>query len=372
MFRFYPIALLFGVLIQLDCKAQISEAFPASTVSYKVVQDDPKDLNHLWIHVQPFTVDAMQMNTAIGSGLEITYLPISKLELHGGIRGNVIDAFDMQRAAATRNASITTQESKREVGKMVLTNSFSRFYAAEVGGTYAINDKIIDGTTKIILADQAITNNTNFTEKIEVNAKIRQIIGARIGFNTMASTVGLQNAINDQNILLKGNQGTEINNGGTKSANGFKTANNANLLYSNFSSTGFYLGGSLQRIKNIAIKTERNGILANNLIMTYYADLLINPWTRLENLEAQNVGKSGSETFDVSPIKLNKIGGRAGFELRYNQASLISIGAEIGYRPSISNEGLYGVIKLSFPAFSFGSTEQKVATNVGKTQSLSQ
>jgi hypothetical protein len=371
MFRFY-IIVLFSCIASTSVKAQIEEAFPASTVSYKVVQDDPKDLNHLWIHIQPFTVDAMRMNTAIGSGLDITYLPIPKLELKGGIRGNLINAFDLQRAAANRNASITTQESKREQGKMVLTNSFSRFYNAEIVGTYAFLDVLKDGTSKIILADQAIPGNTAMVEKIEVNAKVRQIIGARLGFNTMATTASLQNALEDQNVVLKGDKGTIIDPKGTSTTNGFRTANNNNLLYSNFSSTGIYLGASIQKIKNVTIKTERNGILANNTILTYYADLILNPWTSLENIEARNVGKEGSETFDSSPLKLNKFGGRAGFELRYNQASLISIGAEVGYRPSISGQGTYAVLKLSFPTFSFGASSQKVATNVGKTQSLSQ
>ena len=371
MFRFYT-TVLFTICFFLNGNAQIEEAFPASTVSYKVVQDDPKDLNHLWIHIQPFTVDAMRMNTAIGSGLDITYLPVPKLELKGGIRGNLIDAFDLQRAAANKNAFITTQESKREQGKMILTNSFARFYSAEIGGTYSVHDVLKDGTSKIILADQAIPGNTAMVDKIEVNAKVRQIIGARLGFNTMTTTASLQNAMEDQQVVLKGDKGTVIDPKGTSSPNGFKTAGNNNLLYSNFFSSGIYVGVSLQKIKNITIKTDRNGILANNTILTYYADLILNPWTSLQNIEARNVGKDGSETFDSSPLKLNKVGGRAGFELRYNQASLISVGAEVGYRPSISGQGMYAVLKLSFPTFSFGASSQKVATNVGKSQSLSQ
>jgi len=372
MFRFYYILIFAFISTLPESSAQIEEAFPLSTVSYKVVQDDPKDLNHLWIHIQPLTVDALQMNTVIGTGLDITYVPFPKLELKGGIRGNLIDAFDLQRASANRNASIKTQESKREQGSMILTNSFSRFFTTELGGTYALSDKLLDGTTKIILADQAIPDKTAMVEKIEINAKIRQILGARLGVNSMASTVAVQQAIEDQSLSLKGDQGTILNSKGTLSSNGFKTDINNNLLFSNFSSTGFYLGASLQRIKNVSIKTERQGILSDNKIITYYADLFINPWTKLEDIQARNVGKTGSETFDVSPIKLNKIGGRAGFELRYNQASLISIGAEIGYRPAISSQGMYAMLKLSFPTFSFGSSHQKVATNVGSNQSLSQ
>ena len=371
MQRFYAVIFLTMIGIH-NIKAQVSEAFPASTVTYKVVLDDPKDLNNLWIHIQPVTLDIMQMNSVIGSGLDVTYVPVSKLELKGGVRGNLVDAFDIQRFAANKNSFITTQESKREQGKMVVTNNFSRFFAAEIGGTYAIKDMIKDGSSKIILAEQAIPGNTTMPEKIEVNAKVRKIFGARLGLNSMASTVAVQKALKDQSVDLKGDKGTIISNQGTSSPSGFKTADNNNLLYSNFASTGIYLGASFQTIKNIAIKTDRNGILAQNSILTFYGDLIINPWTRVEDIQAKNVGKEGSETFNASPIKVNKIGARAGFELRYNQSSLISVGGELGYRPAISGQGLYAQLKISFPCFSFGNSQQKVATNVGKTQSLSQ
>ena len=80
MQRFYAVIFLTMIGIH-NIKAQVSEAFPASTVTYKVVLDDPKDLNNLWIHIQPVTLDIMQMNSVIGLGLDVTYVPDSKLEL---------------------------------------------------------------------------------------------------------------------------------------------------------------------------------------------------------------------------------------------------------------------------------------------------
>lgn len=352
--------------------AQLDAAFPSQSVNYKVISDDPKDLNHLWVHVQPLTIDAMQMNMAIGSGIEVTYLPSNRFEIKGGIRGNLINALDFQRFSSSQGAAITWQETKREQSQMVVNNSFSRFYSFEVGGMYIFKDSDRQGASKIILNDNPVPGNTGFSEMIEVDSKIRQVFGARLGISSMASTVSLRNAIDNQNVTLKGDQGTVLSKYGTQTSNGFSTSGNNNQLFSNFTSTGFYLGAAMQRIKNISIKSDRQGILSNNSIFSVYADLMFNPFTNLEDIKTRWTSKPVNETFSTSNISLSKFGGRVGAEVRYNQASFISLGAEIGYRPSIEGEGFYGLIKLSIPTFSFGSTRSKVATNVGKNQSLTQ
>ena len=371
MRNLFPAFALFILLSPL-ANAQVDVAFPSQSVNYKIVQDDPKDLNHLWIKVQPLTVDLMQMNAAVGSGLEVTYLPKPGLQIDGGIRGNLINAFDIQRTAAKNNASITTQASKREQNEMVVTNLFSRFFAFEVGAMYAFKDENKDGASKIVLGDNAVPGNTAFPEVIEVNAKSREIWNARLGVSSLTTTVSLQNAIEKQEVTVEGSNGTKLTKEGSTSANGFKTSSNTNEPFSNFSATGFYAGAAFQKIKNISIKTDRQGIVSNNSILTLYADVMFAPWTTLEDMHARMVGQSTEETFNVSPIKINRLGGRIGAEVRYNQASFVAVGAEIGYRPSIQGEGMYAVVKLSIPAFSFGATKSKISTNVGQNQSLTQ
>ncbi len=367
----YRICLTLFSVASFPAFSQLESSYPSQAVSYKVLQDDPGDLNNLWLHVQPLTVDVMQMNAVVGSGLEVRYLPIPKLELQGGVRGNFINSFDFQRNSALQGASITTQESKREQGKMVITNSFSRFYNVEIGGFYHILDDVKDGSSKIILTDQAVPDKISFPDVIDVNAKSRQILGARLGFSSLGTTVSVKNALKNQNVTLKGDQGTVLSAAGTSSSNGFKTEFNNNSLYSSFHSTGFYIGAGFQRIKNLSIKTDKQGIVSNNSILSVYADLMFNPWTNLASIQAQQVSGTGKEKFDLSPLSLNKFGGRAGFEIRYNQASFVSVGAEIGYRPSIQGQGFYGLFKLSIPTFSFGMGQRKVANNIGKNQSLS-
>lgn len=368
---FLTVFVIFCVTVQ-SAKAQLDAAFPSSSVNYKVISDDPKDLNHLWIHIQPITIDGGQMNLAVGSGLGITYLPKPNIELQGGIRGNLINALDFQRFSSGQGATITWQESKREQSEMKLTNVFSRFYQWQVGGTYYFNDIEKTGGSKIILNENAIPGNTSFPENIEVDAKIRQLMGVRFGLSSMATTVSLNRAIEDQDISIQGDKGTTINAKGTQSGNGFSTSGNSNSIFSSFYSTGFNLGFALQRIKNISIKTDRQGILSNNSIITFYGDILFNPWTRLDAIETRWKNSGTAENFSTNAIKLSKLGGKVGAEIRYNQASFISLGAEIGYQPSIQGEGWFGVLKLCMPTFSFGATRSKVASNIGKNQSLTQ
>lgn len=366
------ISVLALALISTQVLAQIEEAIPSSSVNYKILEDNPKELNTLWIHVQPITIDAMAMNGVIGSGLEVNYSPIPKWDFRAGFRGNFINNMDLQRNAATKGAGITTQESKREQGSMILTNSFSRFYNVELGASYAIFDQEKKATSKIVLLESAVPNSNSVAEVIEIDCKARHIWSARLGLQSMATTVSLAKAMAKQDISLEGNHGTVLNAAGTSTSNGFKTAGNHNELFSSFSSTGLHVGGALQIVKNVSIKTEKQGVVCNNSIMTVYADFLFAPWTKVDNISARKVGNGGSESFDADPIKLNQLGGRIGLDMRFNQNAYLSYGVEAGVRPSIQGQGMYLVAKLGIPVFSFGVGKQKVATNVGQNQSLTQ
>lgn len=371
MRKIYLPAALF-ILCFKAAVAQIDEAIPSTSVNYKVLYDDPKDLNQLWIHVQPITVDAGKMNSVIGSGLELNYLPIPKWDFRLGLRSNFFNNMDLQRVAADQNAGITTQESKREEGRMVLTNSFSRFYNAEIGASYAFKDIERKSTAKVVLLETALPGPGPMPEIIEVDCKARQVWAARLGFQTLTSTVSLESAIDKQDLVLNGNKGTILSKRGTSSSNGFKTLSNRNELFSSFTATGIHAGASFQVIKNMSIKTEKQGVISNNSILTVYADLLYAPMTQLQNITARKVGSGSEETFNTDPIKINPFGARLGVDMRFNQNAYLSYGAEVGYRPSIKGQGAYIVAKLGIPVFSFGTNPAKVANNVGPNQSLTQ
>ena len=114
------ILFLFLAIFSTRLQAQIEEAIPSSSVNYKVLDDNPKDLNTLWVHVQPITVDAIGMNTVVGSGLEFNYNPIPKWDFRAGFRGNFINTMDLQRNAATHSGGITIQEMAYEAPRSTL------------------------------------------------------------------------------------------------------------------------------------------------------------------------------------------------------------------------------------------------------------
>lgn len=351
---------------------QVEEAIPSNAVNYKTILDDPKDMDYLWLLVQPFTVDAGAMNLMIGSGMDLIYRPKSEFELSLGFRGNVFNVFDLHRDAARQGTTIQTQLSKREQGALVITQPFTRNYHLEIGGTYFLWDRLADGTAKIHLSDGVQPEKVSHSEPILVDAKRWQRVGVRLGLISEAMTLSLSRAIDRQNLEWKGSEGTVLSQAGTKSANGFSTPTNTNKIYSNFYSTGFFLGGVFSTSKNISLKTDRFGIVAHNSILTFYGDLMFNPFLRIADVQTREVGGSQVETFSGKDIKTNNLGARIGLDLRFNQKMYYALGIETGIRPSIQGQGFYGLLKVSFPAFSLTGKPQRASNNVGKNQSLSQ
>lgn len=98
-------------------------------------------------------------------------------------------------------------------------------------------------------------------------------------------------------------------------------------------------------IKNVAVKPDRFSALANDLIFTFYYDVLVAP-----NIEVSNVIYN-DRMYSPGPIKTNMIGGRIGIDGKFNREFSWAYGAEIGYRPGILGRGAYVMVKISFPVF---------------------
>lgn len=361
------LAAAFLVLLVRTATAQLETSYPSAAVLYKVLTDDPSIHNQLWIHLQPLTVDGMAMNAVVGSGLEAHWIsPFRGLELHGHIRGNFFNAMDMQKRASS-NAAVFVQETKYdEPVKNPLEMNFSRFYNWEMGAYYPILEKTKNGKASIAVPDQSGT-----AENLELNAKILRSIGARLGLQSLSTTVSLDKAIQDQGIELTGSNGTRLLPGGESVGPDFTSPTGRNSLFSSFSSTGFYAGLAMQRRKNLSIKTETLGILSSNSIITLFADLMLNPWNNLQSFTMNKADGSGNESFSTNSIKTSMLGFRTGFEIRYNEKSFMSAGGEIGYRPSIQGQGWYAALRIGIPVFSAGKgILRKPSTNVGADQSI--
>lgn len=367
MKRNHLIFTAFLLLIAGNAKAQLESSYPSPAVLYKVLVDDPAMQNRIWLHLQPVTCDAMGMNAVVGSGLETHWIsPFRGMELHGSIRGNFFNAMDLQKKASGNAAVFFRNTKYDDPVKMAVNPDFSRFLAWEAGAFYPVLETTRNGKANIAVPDQS-----GQADNLELNAKVMRILGARLGFSSMQSTVSLNQALEDQNIELTGSRGTRLSSAGATQGPVFRTENGVNSLFSTFSSSGFYAGVALQRKKNLSIKTETLGIISSNSILSFYADLLVNPWTNLRPFTIGQAGAADREEFKTGQIALNKLGFRTGFEVRYNESPFLSAGAELGYRPSVQGQGFYAALRIGVPVFSVGNRSfTRPSTNVGADQSI--
>lgn len=354
-------------LLSGTSSAQLESSYPSSAVLYKVLVDDPNVQNQFWLHLQPLTADGMSMNAAVGSGIETHWIsPFKGIEFHGGIRGNFFNAMDLQKRATSTAAVFIQTDKYDDPSRNPLSGTFSRFLAWEAGAFFPFKEFASSGKANISLPDQS-----GIIENLELNAKVLRTLGARVGFNSMQTTVSLNKAMADQNIQLTGSKGTKLSPVGATIGSVFKTEDGINSLFSSFSSSGIYAGVGLQRRKNLNIKTETLGIISSNSILSFYADVMFNPWTSLRPFAYAASGSGEKEEFQVDAISLSKFGFRTGFEIRHNENPFISAGGEIGYRPAIEGQGFYAALRIGIPVFSIGNQSfSRPSTNVGADQSI--
>jgi hypothetical protein len=312
----------------------------------------------------------MAMNAVVGSGLETHWISHRKgLELHAGIRGNFFNAMDLQKRAASDAAIFIVDKKYNDPTKNDLdTKNLSRFLLWEAGAFYPFMVKSSDGKANIAVPDQS-----GVAENLELNAKVLRSIGARLGVQSLQTTVSLNKALENQKLELTGSKGTRLTPAGSSIPAGsvLESPEGQNSLFTSFSTTGFYAGVALQRRKNISIKTETMGIVSSNSILTFFADLMVNPFSELKPFTINREGSGDSEEFSTDKIKTNMVGFRTGFEVRYNEGSFMSAGGEIGYRPSIQGQGFYAALRIGIPVFSIGNNAfTKPSTNVGSDQSI--
>lgn len=216
------------------------------------------------------------------------------------------------------------------------------------GGTFHIKDFDISSKTKIFLHKKNTSRNkwaATVPLYAEVPSKLRKIYGARLGGILWNSTADLNRVLEDQGLTnadLINSEGIGLpetyvdENGQTQNFN----------VFGNLYAANIYVGGSLSLIRNIAVSFDTYEEGLDDGILTFFADVIIAP-----SLTLDPVVYSGSE-YSTDVIKTNMIGFRAGMEGKFNRTLSWSYGGELGYRPSISGQGFFALLKISFPVFS--------------------
>lgn len=297
-----------------------------TAVTYEELYDEPYSINRLFVGFQPLYGEVFATNINAGFGFDAHYFLEDKMNFKAHFRKTYSKTFyDFSRDLAQK---ISDVDNRTEV---------YNYY--EIGATYHVKDFESSSKTKMFLFKNSYKGN-KWAARVPLNAeipcKVRQIYGARLGGIFWDSSTDINRALDTQGLTHADLTSIE---------GGAPLPNNIDV-FSNISSKGLYVGGSMTWIRNVAVSFDKFETGVDDLILTTYLDILISPWISLDDVVYQG------EVYSIDAIKTNKIGFRAGIEGRFNRTLSWSYGGEIGYRPSIDGRGFFALLKISFPVYS--------------------
>lgn len=303
---------------------------------YEELYDEPYSINRLFVGFQPLYGELFATNVNAGFGFDVSYFHTTKFDVKFQLRKTYgRQFFDMARSAAADNSTVDND-----------TEVFNYF---ELGGTYHIIDKEINGTTKMIkykASDRSARWAAKIPEQIKVPAKVRQIIGARTGVIFWNSTTDIGRALTAQG--LQPSDLKNINDATIGLPATYQDQDNvtrAMNIYSNVYSTALYVGGSLTRIRNVAYSFDGFDNAADDGMVTYFLDVLYAPSYRIDDI------RYAGETFSTDALSVKNIGFRMGVDGKFNRTWGWGYGAELGYRPGLTERNFYTSVRVSVPVF---------------------
>ena len=301
-------------------------------VTFEEIYDEPNNINRLFVHLQPLYGEIFATNINAGFGLQADYTIKNKVDLKANFRSTYGSAFfDLNRDQGKRTSEVDNRQ-----------KPFTYF---ELGATYHIKDFEKDSKTKIVLYKKSYTGN-KWAARVPLNAevpcKVRQIYGARLGVITWQSTIDVNNIMKKQDMTAAAFESEDnITLQDAAALNGDDDL----TIFSNVSTAGLYVGGSMTWIRNAAFSFDKYEGGVDDLILTVYADLLVAPRVKLDDIVYLGT------PYDITPLNTKKIGFRAGIEGKFNRKLSWAYGGEIGYRPGIDGRMFYALVKISFPVF---------------------
>jgi hypothetical protein len=325
--------LVFFLLLALPGRVIAQGERPDKTaVTFEEVYDEPYNINKLFVHLQPLYGEIFATNVNAGFGLQAEYTIKDKIDLKANFRSTYGSKFfDLNREQGKQTSEVD--------------NNQKPFTYFELGGTYHIKDFEKSSNTKLVLYKKSYKGN-KWASRVPLNAevpcKVRQIYGARLGVTVWQSTIDVNNIMRKQDLTAADFENEE---GGTLADAGIANGDDDLTIFSNVSTAGLYVGGSISWIRNAAFTFDKFEGGVDDLILTTYVDILIAPRVKLEDVLYLNT------PYDISPLSTKKIGFRAGIEGKFNRTLSWAYGGEIGYRPGIDGRMFYALVKISFPVF---------------------
>jgi hypothetical protein len=306
-----------------------------TAVVFDELYDEPYGINKLFIGFQPLYGELFATNVNAGFGAEAHYYYKNKFDLKAHFRKSYSSKFyDFNRENALNNSSVSN------------TPEIYNYY--EIGGTYHIKDFDVSSKTKIFLHKKN-TPRTRWAATVplyaEVPSKLRKIYGVRLGGIVWNSTTDLNRVLDSQGLTntdLVNSEGIGLPetyvdaNGQTQNFN----------VFGNIYSTNVYLGGSLSWIRNIAVGFDQYEEGLDDGIFTLFFDVMFAPSLNIDPIVYND------KDYSTDALKTKTLGFRAGIDGKFNRTLSWAYGGELGYRPSLSGQGFYALIKISFPIFS--------------------
>jgi hypothetical protein len=296
--------------------------------AYQMKYDDPYDIRDLYLQFQPLYGDIGATNITGGFGVEAAYYHKSKFDLQLAFRTSYGKRFDINRDAATRNATNTDE--------------FPMYFNVEFGGTYHIKDVLKESSSKVLLYSKQYTGiawASTVARSVEITSNLRTIIGGRLGGLFSSTTTNINAILSVQSKDLYDSEGLPIIN---------------EDVYSNLQTFVIYVGGSYSWIRNYAVEfSERWDPSGNDQIITPYFDIMYAPSINLNDVTLNG------ETVSTADIEELNLGFRGGINVKFNRKLSWGYGVEAGIKPGVKKRGFFLVFKMSFPLYAkkLGSKE---------------
>lgn len=326
--------LLLSGIVPLHLSPLQAQSQQTEAVTYEEIYDNPESINKLFIGFQPIVGELWATNPNVGFGFDASYYLDNVAHFRVNIRKAYADRFDFARYGALSNSDM---ENNPEV-----------FNHYEFGGTYHIKDFTGESETKMVLKKSSYAGSNwaaRVPLQIVVPSRLRKIYGARAGGVFFDSSVDLNRILERQGLTFDDIRSTEGDPLETSYTNNQGLEKEVKA-FSNLQVFGFYLGGSMSWIRNVAVEIDNHQPGVDDQILTAYFDILLMPWVNLENLFYQG------QEFLIDPIETTPIGFRLGLDGKFNRTLSWGYGGEFGYKPGLKKGGFSALLKISIPVFS--------------------
>jgi hypothetical protein len=220
------------------------------------------------------------------------------------------------------------------------------FNYIEIGGTYHFKDVEETSKTKMVLYKKSYKGNKwagRVPLTAEVPAKVRKIYGARLGGILWSSTADLNRVMEKQDLTHNDLITSEGVGMPSTYVDDFGRTQDVRV-FSNLSSAGLYVGGSISWFRNVAVSFDNYEEAVDDGMLTLFFDILYS------SANVDPVQYLSTE-YSIDAIETSPIGFRLGIDGKFNRTLSWSYGGELGYRPSFKGHSFFAMFKISFPVF---------------------